>query len=309
MLSSVAGLRPQDLTFSQGKGVQGRGCADICPEVCVCNKSILHPNTHFPYRFEPGGVAAHDQQWLDRLTTHLLDQYQPQSQATSDRARNALPRLRVRPPGATAAAEGEAVCSAGEQCTVCHDAFEEGKDVVELPCQHCFHEECVLPWLRSHHTCPVCRFELPVEDGSSTMQQQQPGQSPTPEAGAQHIGGPQGGSLNAILQNIARSWSERTNGGAIAAGPTPTEQQTARERQHISAVGLRQRVREAAERRADGVQEQRSTTDGRGTAALPTTAPVDAASVDTSMLGALLGGALGAAAGAVVAALLRRNRS
>ncbi len=45
--------------------------------------------------------------------------------------------------------QGEwASCLPGEQCTVCHDAFETGGEVVELPCRHCFHEDCILPWLR-----------------------------------------------------------------------------------------------------------------------------------------------------------------
>ena len=34
---------------------------------------------------------------------------------------------------------------------------------VALPCDHVLHERCVLPWLRTHHSCPVCRRELATE--------------------------------------------------------------------------------------------------------------------------------------------------
>lgn len=40
-------------------------------------------------------------------------------------------------------------CCAGEPCTVCHEDFEIGTEVVQLPCRHCFHEVCLLPWLRT----------------------------------------------------------------------------------------------------------------------------------------------------------------
>ncbi|KXZ53849.1 hypothetical protein GPECTOR_6g767 [Gonium pectorale] len=51
--------------------------------------------------------------------------------------------------GATSSARGGlASCRAGEVCTVCHDAFEAGGEVVELPCRHCFHEGCIMPWLQ-----------------------------------------------------------------------------------------------------------------------------------------------------------------
>jgi hypothetical protein len=47
----------------------------------------------------------------------------------------------------SSAAAAAAFCSAGEPCTVCHEEFVAGGQVVALPCRHCFHEACLLPWL------------------------------------------------------------------------------------------------------------------------------------------------------------------
>jgi len=51
------------------------------------------------------------------------------------------------------------------KCAVCLEDFEVGSEMVELPCSHRFHgENCVKPWLRMHSSCPVCRYEMPVDD-------------------------------------------------------------------------------------------------------------------------------------------------
>ncbi|CDW86796.1 ring finger protein [Stylonychia lemnae] len=36
--------------------------------------------------------------------------------------------------------------------------------ILEMPCTHMFHDECLIPWLEKHNSCPTCRFELPTED-------------------------------------------------------------------------------------------------------------------------------------------------
>ncbi|KAF8068477.1 hypothetical protein N665_1149s0014 [Sinapis alba] len=50
------------------------------------------------------------------------------------------------------------------QCAVCMDEFEDGGDVKQMPCKHVFHQDCLLPWLELHNSCPVCRYELPTDD-------------------------------------------------------------------------------------------------------------------------------------------------
>ncbi|CAH9093882.1 unnamed protein product [Cuscuta epithymum] len=51
------------------------------------------------------------------------------------------------------------------QCAVCLDDFEIGSEAKEMPCKHKFHSECIIPWLDLHSSCPVCRYQLPFDDG------------------------------------------------------------------------------------------------------------------------------------------------
>uniref|UniRef100_A0A6B2LNI2 RING-type domain-containing protein n=1 Tax=Arcella intermedia TaxID=1963864 RepID=A0A6B2LNI2_9EUKA len=51
-----------------------------------------------------------------------------------------------------------------EKCPVCSDLFQKDEEGTKLPCGHLYHYDCILPWLKQHNTCPMCRYELPTLD-------------------------------------------------------------------------------------------------------------------------------------------------
>ncbi|CAL5210194.1 unnamed protein product [Lathyrus oleraceus] len=60
--------------------------------------------------------------------------------------------------------DDELMNSEMNQCAVCQDEFEKGLQVKQMPCKHVYHDDCLLPWLQLHNSCPVCRYELPTDD-------------------------------------------------------------------------------------------------------------------------------------------------
>lgn len=49
-------------------------------------------------------------------------------------------------------------------CPVCKDPLLICAEAKQLPCKHLYHSNCILPWLSTRNSCPVCRYELPTDD-------------------------------------------------------------------------------------------------------------------------------------------------
>jgi len=56
-----------------------------------------------------------------------------------------------------------------EKCNIClkNVGFRENEENVKLsslPCEHVFHHLCIVKWLQTSHTCPLCRYPMPVRN-------------------------------------------------------------------------------------------------------------------------------------------------
>jgi len=53
-------------------------------------------------------------------------------------------------------------------CTICLEPFQLGEDICfsrHLKCHHCFHSDCLIPWLKNNDDCPMCRTILIDDTG------------------------------------------------------------------------------------------------------------------------------------------------
>ncbi|KAL6146536.1 hypothetical protein ACLB2K_057214 [Fragaria x ananassa] len=48
-------------------------------------------------------------------------------------------------------------------CTVCLEDFEQQGPITQLPCTHHFHLHCIVQCLEVNHMCPLCRYEMPID--------------------------------------------------------------------------------------------------------------------------------------------------
>ena len=48
-----------------------------------------------------------------------------------------------------------------DECTICLKIFEINDILHKLPCEHKFHKNCIIEWLKKINSCPLCRKEFP----------------------------------------------------------------------------------------------------------------------------------------------------
>ncbi|TYI28593.1 hypothetical protein ES332_A05G255200v1 [Gossypium tomentosum] len=51
--------------------------------------------------------------------------------------------------------------SSSKECMICLDEFLDGNEVALMPCQHVYHDACIVKWLKASHLCPLCRYQMP----------------------------------------------------------------------------------------------------------------------------------------------------
>ncbi|XP_072530770.1 E3 ubiquitin-protein ligase RNF115 [Salminus brasiliensis] len=126
------------------------------------------------------GDYAWGQGGFDAVITQLLGQSESAGPPPAEKEMiSSLPTVHV--------SSEQAACRL--ECPVCREEFSVGESVRQLPCLHCFHSDCIVPWLQLHDTCPVCRKSLNGEDHS--LQSQPAPQETSPIAtepyGTQHL--------------------------------------------------------------------------------------------------------------------------
>lgn len=101
------------------------------------------------------GDYAWGREGLDTIVTQLLNQIETSGPPPLAKDKiEEIPKVEI---------TGEEV-DRKLQCSVCWEDFKLNELVRKLACSHVYHEECIVPWLNLHGTCPICRKSLNGEE-------------------------------------------------------------------------------------------------------------------------------------------------
>lgn len=109
------------------------------------------------------GTAGRDYSFDDQLDNSIsasLDEAPMPKTPTAGTFLRSLPMLEMTEADV---AERSKLATADPRChcAICREAFILADRVRQLPCSHEFHESCIITWLQSNNTCPICRWKLP----------------------------------------------------------------------------------------------------------------------------------------------------
>ncbi|KFK44584.1 hypothetical protein AALP_AA1G277700 [Arabis alpina] len=113
--------------------------------------------------FTQGMVILEGSSGLNPLLRDLLDSNEEGQPPASKASIDAMPIVDVED---------------GGECVICLEEWKMKEETVkEMPCKHRFHGGCIEKWLGLHGSCPVCRYEMPV-DGDEVGKKRNDGREP-----------------------------------------------------------------------------------------------------------------------------------
>jgi len=93
-----------------------------------------------------------------------------------------------------------------DECPICLASFDEGNDLMALPCAHLFCQKCITDWLSHDRSCPICQMNPDDEELTMALLD-----SAFMASSVENIETPAKGLLNESLKNVTERKEEKSS--------------------------------------------------------------------------------------------------
>lgn len=95
--------------------------------------------------------SSHVDEVLDTVILESIENYEPKPTPATKSSVRALEKFKFQ--------QGS---SSVQECSICLEEFQNGSIVTGMPCSHVYHGKCIVKWLKTSHSCPLCRYPMPT---------------------------------------------------------------------------------------------------------------------------------------------------
>ncbi|XP_061364671.1 RING-H2 finger protein ATL29-like [Gastrolobium bilobum] len=165
-MAIILGLRLGPLENSRGLAI-----INFTSECLGEISQRIIPQVQQLYDYDPGFIKPPGSEYLFPLFLEIvIDVPSDEENQVMERAviEDSLQHFRMNPASKNAinSLKKFKIMKQNEHFTICMEEFDVSGDndddvtASAMPCNHVFHQQCIVKWLQTSHVCPLCRYSM-----------------------------------------------------------------------------------------------------------------------------------------------------
>ncbi|KAJ0240490.1 E3 ubiquitin protein ligase RIE1 [Hirschfeldia incana] len=107
-----------------------------------------------------GTITGLIQEGVSEAELGVLPMYKFQAFYSNEKGNTGAGKMVPVPTAGLCLAAERTLLAEDADCCICLSSYEDGAELHTLPCNHHFHSNCIVRWLKMRATCPLCKHNI-----------------------------------------------------------------------------------------------------------------------------------------------------